>query len=372
MHASGDPRVRLKEIRSVSTSYHKVFYITGDLDARHLVDEPKNIEIIKIYPGRRYRLLRFFLTTPLSMLKAYGLKCDIIHIHDPELIPFAWLLSWTGASVVYDIHEDYVTSVAQKKYLPKPLNRITSKLVGAIEKSVTRNFYKVIAEKYYQSRFPSAIKILNYPILKDLLPINAFSVESNCVLYTGNVTPDRGAFLMAGFHANSDEYVIHFVGRCSLELSDKIKAVSADCDQEPPSIKGVGHFVDFSEIVRAYAEGKWLAGIAVFPDTEHYREKELTKFFEYMAVGLPIIASDFPVWKELIEGQGVGICVSPGDDQAISDALDWLLANPEKAFAMSQKGKELAKKKYSWESQAEKLTAFYEDILDQQKKRKST
>jgi glycosyltransferase involved in cell wall biosynthesis len=101
----------------------------------------------------------------------------------------------------------------------------------------------------------------------------------------------------------------------------------------------------------------------LFPNTEHYREKELTKFFEYMAVGLPIIASDFPVWKRLIEDQGVGICVPPGDNQSIESALNWLKANPGEAQEMGRRGKELARTQYSWESQAARLIDFYEEIL---------
>ena len=57
----------------------------------------------------------------------------------------------------------------------------------------------------------------------------------------------------------------------------------------------------------------WTAGLALFPDTPHYREKELTKFFEYMAAGLPIICSDFPVWRELVERHRLGLCVDPED-----------------------------------------------------------
>ncbi|MCE7896768.1 MAG: glycosyl transferase, partial [Gammaproteobacteria bacterium PRO8] len=50
----------------------------------------------------------------------------------------------------------------------------------------------------------------------------------------------------------------------------------------------------FSEITKAYLEGGWRWGLALFPDTPHYRDKELTKFFEYMSFRIPIICSDFP------------------------------------------------------------------------------
>ena len=372
VHAAGDPRVRLKEVRSVSYCYKYAYFVTGDMDAEYKEEEPKSLKVIKVYPGKKGRLVRIFVTAPRCIFKALRTKSDIYHIHDPELLLWAWILRLSGSAVVYDIHEDYVTSISQKSYIPEIFRSRVGQLFGFLEKLLSKSFFKVIAESYYKERFPSAVPILNYPILKDLLPVQAFSPDANSVIYTGNVTPDRGALLMAGFHQCSERYDVRFIGRCSPDLYKEFSKDSLSQQKNSPQVEGVGHFVEFSQIIASYAQGNWLAGIAVFPDTEHYRGKELTKFFEYMAVGLPIIASNFPVWKKLIEDQGVGICVPPGDNEAVEKALDWLKEHPQEALAMSRRGKELARTKYSWESQAEKLIDFYQNILDQKKKPSST
>src|SRR5690625_7060450 len=80
---------------------------------------------------------------------------------------------------------------------------------------------------------------------------------------------------------------------------------------------GIDKFIPLEENDKEYTNEKWLAGLAIFPPTEHYRKKELTKFFEYMNAGLPIISSDFPVWKEFMDTYECGIAVDPNNDDEI-------------------------------------------------------
>jgi glycosyltransferase involved in cell wall biosynthesis len=126
---------------------------------------------------------------------------------------------------------------------------------------------------------------------------------------------------------------------------------------------GDGGYVCFERIVDQYRSGNWLAGLATFPDTAHYREKELTKFFEYMAVGLPIIASDFPAWRRLIEDSGVGLCVDPESPRGAAEAIEWLRRNPTEAMRMGERGRELVRSEYNWEKEGRKLVGFYRSLI---------
>ena len=122
-----------------------------------------------------------------------------------------------------------------------------------------------------------------------------------------------------------------------------------------------GAQVPYRRIVAAYRE-PWTAALALFPDSPHVREKELTKFFEYMAAGLPIVCSDFPVWRELVERTGAGICVAPGDAQAALAAVMELARDPERARAMGQAGRRAVRARFSWESQARRLVELYGEL----------
>ncbi|RYE38153.1 MAG: glycosyltransferase, partial [Hyphomicrobiales bacterium] len=103
----------------------------------------------------------------------------------------------------------------------------------------------------------------------------------------------------------------------------------------------------------------WTAGLSIFPYSEHYYEKELTKFFEYMAAGLPLIVSDFPNWRAIVESSECGFVVDPARLGDAVDRINWLQANPATHLAMGVNGREAVETRYSWASQQQNLLEFY-------------
>ena len=85
--------------------------------------------------------------------------------------------------------------------------------------------------------------------------------------------------------------------------------------------------------------------------------------FEYMSAGLPVIASNFPKWKNIIDETNCGICVNPLDPNEIAKAIEFFLTNPEKAKEMGQNGRKLIEKKYNWSIEEKKLNAFYSSLV---------
>ena len=94
----------------------------------------------------------------------------------------------------------------------------------------------------------------------------------------------------------------------------------------------------------------------------NYRDKELTKIFEYMQFGLPIIASNFPTWQNIIQKAECGFCVDPENPLAIADAINQLRDDPELWERMSQNGIAAAKN-FTWQSQSAKLLKLYQRML---------
>jgi glycosyltransferase involved in cell wall biosynthesis len=88
------------------------------------------------------------------------------------------------------------------------------------------------------------------------------------------------------------------------------------------------------------------------------------KLFEYMSAGLPIIASDFPLWKQIVEGNKCGITVDPMNPKAIAEAIEYLLERPELMNEMGENGRKAVLEKYSWQKESEKLIKIYSDILN--------
>lgn len=85
--------------------------------------------------------------------------------------------------------------------------------------------------------------------------------------------------------------------------------------------------------------------------------------FEYMSAGIAVIASDFPLWREIIEGNDCGLCVNPLDPQAIAAAIDTLAQDPERARKMGQNGQCAMQKHYNWGIEERKLLQLYRTIL---------
>jgi hypothetical protein len=84
--------------------------------------------------------------------------------------------------------------------------------------------------------------------------------------------------------------------------------------------------------------------------------------FKYMAAVLRVIASDFPLWREIIDAAACGLLVEPERPEAIADGMQWILDHPEEAEAMSRRGHQAAEARCDWEPAANKLVMFYRRI----------
>jgi glycosyltransferase involved in cell wall biosynthesis len=85
--------------------------------------------------------------------------------------------------------------------------------------------------------------------------------------------------------------------------------------------------------------------------------------FEYMSGGLPVIASDFPVYRKIIEAAECGLVVDPLNPAAIAEAILWLMRNPSRAAEMGRNGRRAVVEKFNWESEAKILVSIYEELL---------
>ena len=84
-----------------------------------------------------------------------------------------------------------------------------------------------------------------------------------------------------------------------------------------------------------------------------------------MAAGLPVVASDFPLWKGILEGAGCGYCVDPQNVEEVRAACEKLINNPDEAEAMGRRGRAAVLNRYSWNSEEKELLDLYRDICEQ-------
>ena len=88
-----------------------------------------------------------------------------------------------------------------------------------------------------------------------------------------------------------------------------------------------------------------------------------TKFFEYLATGLPVIASNsLRAYRDIVQRYECGILVDPTDSGEIAAAMCRLFANPEEAQAMGERGRKAVAGTYEWASEGRKLVALYHEM----------
>jgi glycosyltransferase involved in cell wall biosynthesis len=359
VHPVRDARIFHKECRSLVRRGFEVHLVAAGAAG----GEAEGVRITGVArpAGRSARML---LAPWHVMRAALQLKPDLFHFHDPELIPAGLLLRAMGKRVVYDIHEDFVTSIAQKDYLPRTVSRMVGRLFGGFERAAARAFACVLAERYYAERFPRGVTVLNYPIQESLPASAPRPAEPGRIrlLYTGGHWRERGGHIHANLVNLIPEAEVHLVGLCKVDWAQELLRIAGP-NAPRLHIEGAGERLPYERILARYAEGGWTAGLAIFPPSENFPRKELTKLFEYMGSGIPVLCSHFPVWKELVEGNGCGLTVDPADEAQIVAAVRRLAADPAAAAAMGERGRKAVRERYNWELQADRLEAIYRKLL---------
>ncbi|WP_017471013.1 glycosyltransferase [Amphibacillus jilinensis] len=364
VHHPFDTRVYHKECLSLHRAGYNVTLVAPFEDQvtgqQTVTDE--GIQVIAT-KKRNNRFTRMLLSTWQTYKLAKAEKASYYHFHDPELIWVGWLLKNKTNHVVYDIHEDYYTSIMQKDYLWSSIRKLVGALYNKIEKFFIKKFNLILAEKYYQERYPKGQTVLNYPMINQQL-LNHDQIDhkpDHALIYTGNVTEVRGAFLHANIPNLPSHPMIHFIGKCDQGLANKMEQIAGEY-KEHLFFNGINQFVDRKDIDQAYISRTWLAGVAIFPPTEHYMRKELTKFFEYMSAGIPIICSNFPVWQAFIEKYKCGLTVDPNNPEDWQRAINYLIDNEQERQAMAYNGRTAIVEELNWAVEEDKLINWYQQL----------
>jgi glycosyltransferase involved in cell wall biosynthesis len=103
-------------------------------------------------------------------------------------------------------------------------------------------------------------------------------------------------------------------------------------------------------------------GLAVLRPLPIFVDAYPTKLFEYMSVGLPVICSDFPLWREFVVENRCGFVVNPDDPGALAEALQRIFCDPGEARRMGERGRAAVERVYNWDPEAATLAALYERL----------
>ncbi|MCR6477498.1 glycosyltransferase family 4 protein [Variovorax sp. ZS18.2.2] len=361
VHARHDTRIFLKECRSLADAGYLVHLIVADGKGDEINE---NVRIIDA--GASSSRLQRIRHAPQRVLeKALLVDAQIYHLHDPELIPIGLALKKAGKRVIFDAHEDVPKQLLGKPYLNRPLRWLLSKVFAQYESWACRKLDGVVAAtpficKKFLSINPNTVNVGNFPMLGELTPPPkiAWSSRALQVAYIGGISKIRGVKeLVQALPYTSSGARLKLGGKFSEPEFEK--AVKSEAGWEHVDELG---FVNREGVRTVLAES--IAGLVTFYPTISHLDALPNKMFEYMSAGIPVIASNFPLWQEIIDGSQCGICVDPLDSRAVAQAIDYLVAHPEEAKSMGQNGQKSIQERYNWDMEARKLIAFYRRMMD--------
>jgi glycosyltransferase involved in cell wall biosynthesis len=353
-HPRNDTRIFIKQCRTLAAHGHDVTLVVADNNG----DERKEGVTIADVGRLQGRLRRILTTTRRVFHKALALDADIYQLHDPELIPVGLALKRRGKIVIFDSHEDVPRQLLGKPYLGPVARRVLSHGFALFERYACARFDGIIAATpFIRDSFlrinPRTVDVNNFPMADELAAVDVHASKLAEVCYVGGIGAIRGIRELV--HAGE---FLRSAARINLAGRFSEPAVEAEVKAHPgwARVNELG-FLGRSGVRDVMQRSA--AGVVTFLPLPNHLDALPTKMFEYMSSGIPVIASNFPLWRDIIEGNECGLCVDPCDARAIAAAIDYLVTNPAIAKAMGENGRKAVLEKYNWSVQAARLTDFY-------------
>lgn len=363
VHPRHDARILKRQAVSLAEAGHEVVLVTGDGRPNEIYKGVKITSYSDHEMSKKERLgLMFFKRKFLNYLLSFN--ADIYQFHDFEIIEIGRALKNKGKHVIFDSHENWLdiipvqytkTIVGRsllKWILPLYYKRVVSQFDAVF--SVSPNMVDVL-KKYN----PRSYMVSNFPSIKGVESIEE-TVKENYFVYQGVVyrSSNQEAIVKA-ITDTAEDVKYNIIGKMANEMRDRIGKV----DKKKRVV-----LIDWIEKSKLdVIMKKSLGGFVIldYVPTCCGKEGQLgsNKIFEYMLCGLPVICTDFILWKKLIiDKYKCGICVTPGDTEQIQKSIEWIIRNPKEAIEMGKRGREAVLKEFNWENELSTYLSYYQGI----------
>ncbi len=361
VHTTIDTRVFYRECVSLAKQHEVTLIAIGNKSGRM-----NGVNVIGL-PKPKGRISRILFFTRKVYQLAKQTDTDIYHFHDPELIPYAILLKRQGKKVVYDIHENVTESMKAKDWLPLKWLFISVYLL--FDNWAAKHMEMILAEEsyvqVYKNRYPDkTVEVIRNFASPDMMETYATTTRSNLsphIFYMGSIDhlycirpmiESIWELKKRGFQTT-----LILVGWLNPKLEEEIHGWPFWNEiKDQVSFRG---YLDIKDGYRISME--CMMGFSFVSNNKNVKESIPRKLYEYMQVGLPVISSGHPLYRKVVEENGIGICVQDASAAAIADAVEQLLHDPERLNTFAVNGIIAGKKKYNWQDEEQRLLAFYKN-----------
>jgi glycosyltransferase involved in cell wall biosynthesis len=286
---------------------------------------------------------------------AVATRPHIVHAHDLNTLRAAARAArLTRARLVYDSHE--IPSGLPTVRSPEQVIRYEAGLIRRADAVIhTTPMRAAWTAETYGIPMPAVVR--NIPegsrdvAPADLVALAGFALGSKVILHQGNMQPHRGLeALTEAIGLLPDEFALLYLGggRLRGELETLVEKL------------GLGERVRFASAVPhaellAWTAGAW-CGVSMLVDVcLNHRYSLPNKLFEYVAVGVPLVASDNPEIAGFVTEWGVGEVCDPTNPDSIAAAVTRLAARRDDAAARARDAGSV----FRWENEARTLLNVY-------------
>ena len=331
------------------------------------VNRPLKLELPERAAGKlKFTILTKHIPNMLLMFKMIMLgrkyETDIYHAHDLNTLIQGIVsakLRFNRKKLIYDSHE---VQTSRTHYSFEKIYKIEKLLLKFVDEVIVENDTRADYHHDLYKKRPTPIH--NYSELYNINEVKPFplrekydiSKQTKIVLYQGGMQEGRGLFKLLDAFKNINDGKLIMLGdgkerqnlidyHSKLELEDKVIFIDR---------------VPYKEL-RSYTKSADI-GIQFLENTNfnHYSASS-NKLFEYLMAHVPVIGSDLPEIKKVIEEEEVGLIVEESNTLQLQQAIQELIDNTDKRNYFKQNTQQ-AKAKYNWENEKQILNNIYSEI----------
>jgi glycosyltransferase involved in cell wall biosynthesis len=354
VHPRDDIRIFRKECVSLARAGYRVTQVVGDGLGPAVVD---GVQIVDIGPRPAGRLARMRQQPRAALAAVLRAGPALVHFHDPELLPLGVTLARRGLPVIYDAHEDVPRQILTKQWIPAPLRRPLSWAFEAYENRQAARLSAVCAATpHIAQRFaavaPLSVNVSNFPFLAELAPPADPVPRERALCYVGGLMRTRGLLQMV--------QAVALLPGVRLVLCGRFEDAAFEAElRAQPGWSQVEYLGQVGREAVRQVLARCSAGLVTLLPLPSYLDALPIKMFEYMSAELPVIASSFPLWRDIVERTGCGVCVDPTDPAAIAQAVRGYLDDPARVAQAGQAGRQAVLYTYHWPVAERELLALY-------------
>ncbi len=347
VHHPLDTRILVRQIAALIAAGHEVTYAAPFASLG--VEPPEGVRALDL-PRSSGRQRLTAVRAARRLIREWAPEHDVVLIHDPELIVSAAGLPDTV--VVWDVHEDTAAAVAYKDWIPRGLSRAAASGVRGMERWAERRFALLLAESAYAGRFREQHAVVPNSTLIDAQAPPPGPGRAVCV---STLTRARGALdvIEVGRLLRPRGIVVDVIGPASADVSDALRRADLSGD-----IRWHGRLPHAEVVLRMRGA---TAGLSLLHDERNYRHSHPTKVFEYLAHGVPAVATPLPLVVDLVDRHGAGIIVPFRDPRAAAEAVVALHEDDERRIRMGANGVEAVRTTHNWDDDAPMFVAAIEE-----------